>query len=76
VTPRTAPFTALRSKAAARRAAREDRIRLEQELASYDTPSARAELEAILGRYTADETREVQEILNRQSSARLAGAGR
>jgi hypothetical protein len=76
VTPRTSPFTALRSTLAARRGAREDRIRLEQELASYDTASARAELDAILGRYTDDETREVQEILSRQSSARLADAGR
>jgi hypothetical protein len=76
VTPGTSPFTALRTALAIRRSAREGRRQLERELASYDTPAARAELDAILGRYSADETHEVQAILSQQAAARLAGAAR
>lgn len=48
-------------------AERTRRRTLEQELAAFATPAERSELEAILSRYTAEETREVWSIVNRQT---------
>lgn len=64
-------FTAqLRADAGARRIAKAERKRsqaernrLRAELRSYSTPAERAELDAILGRYTAEETAEVEALL-------------
>ena len=39
---------------------------LADELAAFTTPADRAELEDILDRYPADQTREIREILSRQ----------
>jgi hypothetical protein len=55
----------------ARRAVRRERLSLERELASYDTPSARLDLDAILARHTDEDTREIQAILNRQDVNRI-----
>jgi len=59
-----------------RRAERSARRRLSEELAAYQTPSERAELDHMLGRYSAEETREIREILNRQDYERQrSGSG-
>ena len=42
---------------------REHHLQLEREIAAYDTPTARAELEAILSRYTPEDTRHIDAIL-------------
>ena len=44
--------------------------RIEEELASYNTPSQRLELEAILSRHTAEEIEELEGMLNRHSAVR------
>jgi hypothetical protein len=53
---------------AARREARQIRMRLERELASYTSPAERAELDAIISRHSADETRYLQDVLARQAA--------
>ena len=49
-----------------RRGARQARRRLEQDLAEFRTPTERRELDAMLARYSLDETAEVHRILARQ----------
>jgi hypothetical protein len=44
---------------------RATRRRLEHELAGYSTPAERLEIEIIVARYSVDEAREVQQILDR-----------
>jgi hypothetical protein len=61
----------IRAELANRRNARQNRRELERQLAAYDTPSARLEIEAILDRHHPDDTREHREILRRQKAARL-----
>ena len=61
-------ITTVRTSIAHRRAARTARQRLEQELASYQTPAERMELGLILGRSSAEEIAEVDAILSRQAS--------
>jgi hypothetical protein len=60
----------LRARLAGRRAERVVRLRLSDELAAYQTPAERAELDLILGRHTREETREIRAILARQDSQR------
>ncbi|MEV6305296.1 hypothetical protein AB0M02_38190 [Actinoplanes sp. NPDC051861] len=57
-----------RALLADRRAARRAHRQLSEELAAFRTAAERAELDAILGRHTADETREIHAILNRLGS--------
>lgn len=47
-------------------AARRERQRLERELADYNTPAQRLDLDAMISRYSPDETRHVRAILARQ----------
>ena len=61
--------TSLRSSLAQRRVARTRRRRLAWELASYRTPAERLELDLMLGRHSAEETAEIQAILNKQSAS-------
>ena len=61
---------AVRSVLAGRRSERLARRRLSEELAAYQTPSERAELDEMLGRFSVEETREIREILNRQDYER------
>jgi len=68
--------TTLRSSIAHRRAARTDRRRLAQELASYQTPAERLELGLILGRSSAEDTAEVDAILSRQATLASSRLGR
>jgi hypothetical protein len=45
--------------------------RLAAELAAFQTPAERTELDEVLGRHTAEETREIRAILDQQDAARL-----
>ncbi len=62
---------AIRTELATRRAARRERLKLEQELAAFDTPAARLEIETIVARHDPEETREIRAILTRQASDNL-----
>ena len=61
----------VRTSLADRRTERHAYRQLSQELAAFQSPSERAELEHLLGRHSAEETREIREILNRQEYERL-----
>ena len=58
--------TALANYRIERRAHRQ----LAEELAAFQTPAERSELEQMLSRYSSDQTREIREILNRQDYQR------
>jgi hypothetical protein len=60
--------TSLRSSLAQRRVARTKRRRTACELASYRTPAERLELDLMLGRHSAEETAEIDAILNKQTA--------
>lgn len=60
----------IRTALANRRTERIARRRLSAELAAYQTPAERSELDQMIGRYSADETWEIREILNRQDYER------
>ena len=62
---------AIREEFATRRAARRDRLHLERQLAAYDTPAARLEIETIVARHDPEEAREIRETLNRQAADKL-----
>jgi len=62
---------AIRQELATRRAARRDRLSLERDLAAYDTPAARLEIETIVARHDPEESRQVRDILNRQAADKL-----
>jgi hypothetical protein len=62
---------AIRTELATRRAARRERLKLEQELAAFDTPAARLEIETIVARHDPEETRQIRAILTRQASDNL-----
>jgi len=62
---------AIRTELATRRAARRDRVTLERQLAAYDTPAARLEIETIVARHNPEETRELRKILTRQAADAL-----
>ena len=64
----TSPVSSLRAAIAGRRARRRERARLAREIASFATPVERLELEAILERYTAEQTREIREMLARMAA--------
>jgi hypothetical protein len=55
-----------RTTLAHRRTERQAYRQLSAELAAFTTAADRAELEHILDRHTAEETREIREILSRQ----------
>jgi hypothetical protein len=58
--------TAISHRLAERRAHR----RLSEELAAFRTAAERTELDLMLGRHSAEETREIHAILNRQDASR------
>jgi hypothetical protein len=63
-------LTRASSSRSARSAARRQRRRLAGEIAAYRTPAERLELDLILGRHTAEETQEIEEILRHQDAHR------
>jgi hypothetical protein len=75
MSPVTTTLITLRSSLADRRAAHRARTRLERELAGYDTPSARRELDAVLARHTAEQIAPIEKILSLQSVGRTRRAG-
>lgn len=52
------------------RSARRRRRRLAQEIAAYRTPAERLELDLVLGRHTAEQVQEIEEILRHQDAQR------
>ncbi|NUT53069.1 MAG: hypothetical protein HOV94_38140 [Saccharothrix sp.] len=58
----------VRTYLATRRQIRKREADLNRELAAYDTPSARMDLEAILARHSTHEAREIEAILRRQAT--------
>jgi len=63
-----ATVSSLRSSLAHRRAAGAERRRLAREVACYQTPAERLELDLVLGRHSAEETAEIDAILSRQTT--------
>src|SRR3954469_3426145 len=59
-------FFLTRAEAVARKAAHQRRRALERELADYNTPAQRLDLEATLDRFPDGVTHELREILSRQ----------
>ncbi len=57
----------VRTYFATRRQIRKREADLNRELAAYDTPSARMDMEAILARHSSHEAREIEAILRRQA---------
>ena len=68
--PLATTVRSLRTTLADRRTERIARRRLSNELAAFQTPTERTELEEILSRYATEETWEIREILNRQDNER------
>ena len=64
----------IRDAVTSRFEARRARRTLAREIAAYRTPAERLELDLILGRHTAEETREIDEILRSQAVASRAQA--
>lgn len=56
----------IRAASAVRKAGKRQRQQLERELAGYNSPAERLEIETIVSRYPADQTTELRAILNRQ----------
>ena len=63
LTTLTAPAASHVERFRARRAERAQRARLRAELASYRTPSERADLEAMLSRHSAEEIAELEAMI-------------
>ncbi|MGZ4591549.1 MAG: hypothetical protein ACXV3C_00150 [Actinomycetes bacterium] len=74
MSPATSTITNLRSSLAQRRSERREQQQLERELATYNTPADRLELDLLLERHTADETAQIKRILDRQAAARLVSS--
>ncbi|WP_346834040.1 hypothetical protein [Saccharothrix sp. CCNWLY140-2] len=67
----TKALESVRTYFATRRELRKREAELSRELAAYDTPSARQDLEAMLARHPEHETREIEAILRRHTLDRL-----
>ncbi|MGM1064787.1 hypothetical protein [Saccharothrix sp. Mg75] len=63
----TNPLATVRTYFATRRAIRKREADLERQLADYNTPSARMDMEAILARHPEHQTREIEAILRRHA---------
>lgn len=68
--PLTSMFQDAKMQFAARRTARRAHRQLCTELAAFQTPAERAELDMILSRHQANETAEIREILAAQDLER------
>ena len=75
MSPVTPTITTLRSSLAHHRSAHRARTQLQRDLAGYDTPAARRELDAIMARHTAAEIAPIERILSQQSVRRNRRAG-
>lgn len=63
--PLATTIRGLKSTLAQRRTERIAHRRLSAELAQFQTPAERAELDEMLGRYSPEETRQIRAILSR-----------
>ena len=63
-------LTTLHSTLVQRRSARRQHLKLERELAAYDTPAARTDLNATIARHAPEQVETVQHILTSQAYAR------
>lgn len=61
----TNSISGLRTELAAKRMVRQRNKRIAAELASFDTPAERMELEAILSRHTNEEIAQLEAMINR-----------
>ncbi len=68
-TPIGTGLAELRAQVRARRLARQARLRLERELATYTTPAERLELQAMLARHAAADIADIQRIVDHQHAA-------
>ena len=66
----TSRMRAARTALINRRVERRAHRQLAVELAAFQTPAERTELEQILSRYSTEQTREIREILSRQDYQR------
>ncbi len=64
--PLATTIRGLKSTLAHRRTERLAHRRLSAELAAFQTPAERAELDELLSRHSAEETRQIRAILSRQ----------
>ncbi|UQU61344.1 hypothetical protein COUCH_19980 [Couchioplanes caeruleus] len=64
-------ITGVRTSLANRRTQRRAHRQLSAELAAFQTPAERAELDLILGRHDEAETAQIRDILNRQDYERM-----
>jgi maltooligosyltrehalose synthase len=69
--PMLAKIREARTAMAHRRTERAAHRQLSAELAAFQSPAERAELDHLLSRHSAEETREIREILNRQDYERI-----
>lgn len=65
----------VRATLANRRTERVAHRRLSSELAAFQTPAERAELDFILGRHSQEETEQIRRILNQQDYQRQRAGG-
>ena len=72
--PLATTIRGLKSTLAQRRTERTAHRRLTAELAAFQTPAERAELDEMIGRYSPEETRQIRAILNRQDFDRQRAA--
>ncbi|MBB5808286.1 hypothetical protein F4560_008054 [Saccharothrix ecbatanensis] len=63
----TNPLKTVRTYLVTRRQIRKREADLNRELADYNTPSARMDMEAILARHPSHEAREIEAILRRHA---------
>lgn len=64
------------SRLQSRRDAHQQRQSLARELAAFNTPSARLELEEIIARHSVEQARLVRDLLHQQDVVRLMSQGR
>lgn len=72
--PLTTTIRGLRSTLARRRTERVAHRRLSAELAAFQTPAERAELDEMLARYSAEDTEQIRAILHLQDFERQRAA--
>ena len=64
----------IRTALASRITERREYRRLSAELAAFQSPAERTELDEMIGRYPAEDTRTIRQILGRQDVARQRAA--
>jgi hypothetical protein len=68
------PLAKIRTVLSNQLSERREHRRLRAELAAFQSPAERTELDEMLGRYSPEETREIRQILDRQDFERHRAA--